>query len=129
MSKTSAVKALLIAMSMLPSQAPSMRAKAFRLVPASTTAIFTADQFPSLASPGAIPRWVFSLVIKKFSDHRKKSTTFARQTFRRDKRNCRPTNVNTVLSLGSSIGVREITNKRQFHGPLQIGVGRCGGAG
>jgi hypothetical protein len=35
-----AVKALLMAMSMLPSHAPSMRANAVRLAPASTTAIF-----------------------------------------------------------------------------------------
>src|ERR1700722_2533819 len=39
-SKAFAVKALLMAMSMLPSHAPSMRAKAVRFAPASTTAIF-----------------------------------------------------------------------------------------
>ena len=40
MSKKRAVRALRMAMSIEPSQAPSMRANAFRLAPASTTAMF-----------------------------------------------------------------------------------------
>ena len=40
MSKKRAVRAFLMEMSMLPSQAPSMRAKALRFPPASTTAMF-----------------------------------------------------------------------------------------
>jgi hypothetical protein len=40
MSKKRAVRAFLMEISMLPSQAPSIRAKALRLPPASTTAMF-----------------------------------------------------------------------------------------
>jgi hypothetical protein len=44
-SEAFAVKALLMAMSMLPSHAPSMRTKAVRFAPTSTTAIFIASRY------------------------------------------------------------------------------------
>ena len=64
MSKALAVNALLIAMSILPNHAPSIRMKALRFVPASTTAMFIGCPISfAFASPAAMTRCAFSRVI------------------------------------------------------------------
>src|ERR1700760_1395939 len=63
-SKAFAVKALLMAMSMLPSHAPPMRPKAVGLAPASTTAIFIGGPICfAFTIPAAMIFCAFSIVI------------------------------------------------------------------